>query len=810
MLASTRLSDHVREILISAIAEADGNEVFAVGMCGESETVTEVTVASRGNQSSVPVIASYAERGDVLIHNHPSGVLTPSSADLDVAGSYAESGVGFYIVDNSVDRIYIVVDPVSRPETVQLDIDALEQHLLPGGSMSKKFPGYELRESQVEMMREVADGFNRGRVVVAEAGTGVGKSVAYLIPAFYWSHLNEERIVVSTATINLQQQLVEKDIPLVRLITGLDIKAELVKGKSNYVCPRRLRECSDENTLFAERDDSVDMIRDWAALTPTGDRTDLPEQVADSVWSRVCAEADGCRGLRCAARGDCFVMSARRRAASARILVTNHHLLFSDLAIRLAGVGRDRTAVLPPFQHIVFDEAHNIEKNATSFFSDRYDQPALSRNLSILHRTRRGTSFGILRRLRPLVPIEDELVKAQLLVDELDECATEVSAQTLAVMTDRTLRLKGSTGLGVLDATKARLIELRVLMLRLIAHLDKIRLSLPEEVSDDAAVIDLSVVAARLDGFSTLLDGILHLSERSDLVFWLERRQTPRGKMIVTYYSTPLDVSGLLRKVFDAYETVVCTSATLSVRDSFDYFTSRAGLASIMAELRCISFPSPFPFHERVMLTLFEDAPEPNHPEYQKYVEQTLSNILAISEGSALVLFTSYSMLEQTYEAVSPGLRKAGIVLLRQGDRDRSRLLSEFSADPSSVLFATDSFWEGVDAPGETLRVVVICRLPFRVPNDPVFEARVEAIDAAGGNAFYELSIPQAVMRLKQGFGRLMRHSTDGGVVAILDSRILSRQYGRLFLDSLPKTVVSIGAQRRVVDQIESFLYPAG
>ena len=809
MQALSRITERVKEILTSAIEEAGGNEVFAVGVCEEAGVVSDITIVARGNSKAVPIVKDYADRGDVLIHNHPSGGLTPSDADLNIAASYADVGIGFWIIDNDVDRIYAVTEPVKRPETIPLDLDRLEELLLPGGAMSKVFSDFELRSAQIDMMREVARGFNEGRIVVAEAGTGVGKSVAYLIPAFLWSHLNEERIVISTATINLQQQLIDNDVPLVREVVGLDVPVTLVKGRRNYLCPRRLEEAQEENVLFSEHDEIIGMIHEWSTVTQTGERSDLPGEVTEEIWSRVASEPDGCRGLRCAARGDCFIVAARRRAVASRILITNHHLLFSDLAIRQAGVGRDGTAVLPPFQHIIFDEAHNIEKNATSFFSERYDFAALERTLSILHRTKRGTTAGVLSRLSSFVPNEgqQEIERAIELVSEIDTTAAELNRISLGKIDDRTLRLKTGEGNAALGDAIVGVEELRILLLRIGESIQKLVRLVPDELREESSVIDAGVAARRLDRFGGVLDGVLHVADRPDLIFWLERRRNAKGEEFATYHTTPIDVSRTMREtIFDAYDTVICTSATLSVRGQFDYFVKRVGLSVSEGNLALHSFDSPFPYQERVLLAAI-NGPEPTEASYQSYIEKTLTEILSISEGSALVLFTSYRMLEATHAAVTPALNDLGIAVLRQGTRDRSKLLSEFADDTHSVLFATDSFWEGVDTPGEALRVVAICRLPFRVPNDPVLEARVEAIEAEGGNAFYDLSIPQAVMRLKQGFGRLMRRSSDRGVVAILDSRVLTRQYGRLFLESLPESMTAFGSKESIADRIESFLY---
>ena len=368
MRASERLTARVIEEIREAIADADGNEVFLVGTLGDDGRVSAVTVGARGTDEAVPVLGPHLEEGDAVIHNHPSGALHPSGADLTVASRLGNQGIGFYIVGNDLVDIYVVAEPVAPRPVVPLDEEELAAGLSPGGALSRVYPLFEERQSQTQMLRQVCRAFNNDEICAAEAGTGVGKSLAYLVPALAWAVRNGERIVISTNTINLQQQLVEKDIPLAKKIVGEDPKVVLVKGRGNYLCMHRLAEALEEASLFEERDAELVSIREWARTTETGNRTDLSFYPTDESWSKVCSETDTCLGLRCSHREGCFVLKARREAASARILIANHHLLFADLALRMGGSGFDDPAVLPPFRRVIFDEAHNVEKAATSFF----------------------------------------------------------------------------------------------------------------------------------------------------------------------------------------------------------------------------------------------------------------------------------------------------------------------------------------------------------------------------------------------------------------------------------------------------------
>jgi ATP-dependent DNA helicase DinG len=361
MKASERLSPSVVSKLKAEIEDAEGNEVFCAGHRDES-LVAEIVIAARGGRDAVPALVPYLERGDVVIHNHPSGVLKASGPDLAIASFLGNQGIGFYIVDNEVERIYVCAEPVEKKRLVRMDGDELAAIISPGGALSRLSDSYECRASQVDMLREVARAFNDDGICVAEAGTGVGKSFAYLIPACVWAMKNDERVVVSTGTINLQQQLLDKDIPFVKKLLKSTIKTVLVKGRGNYLCLRRLEDALAESGLFLEEDRDLSAVADWAKITSDGSKTDLPFMPENGLWSRVNSEADFCLGIRCSRRDECFVLKARREAASAKVLVVNHHLLFSDLALRIRGAGFENSAVLPPFQRIIFDEAHNMEE----------------------------------------------------------------------------------------------------------------------------------------------------------------------------------------------------------------------------------------------------------------------------------------------------------------------------------------------------------------------------------------------------------------------------------------------------------------
>ncbi|MDC7226698.1 MAG: helicase C-terminal domain-containing protein [Spirochaetales bacterium] len=818
MNAVEKLSTEVINKLREAILDADGNEVMAWGKVCEG-VINELTVAARGDEGSVPAIFQHMEKGDVVIHNHPGGILKPSGADMQIAGRLGEHGIGFYIVDSDVERVYAVVEPVTVKERRALDVDELAALIEPDGALESAMKDggfYEFRPSQVAMLRRVADSFNEGRICVAEAGTGVGKSMAYLLPALNWAAMNDERVVVSTATINLQHQLVDKDIPLAKKILGSvdsafeDCRTVLVKGRGNYVCLRRLSNAVEEQSLFDEENDDLESIKKWSETTKIGTRDDISFYPSTALWSKVNSEGDSCLGLRCKYREKCFVLKSKKEAASAQLLVVNHHLLFSDLAMRLEGAGFDNSVVLPPFTRIIFDEAHNMESSATSFFSSELNLFSVFKQVNRLYSKRRARTFGAVVNLQLEAGAFEEDEKIPGLIDGIKEQMQVLDTAAVEVMSNEfNIRLRRDTEEIFKDAIFPAMLELQKRILDCVHAVENIVRRLDENDMELPVVFEVRMLERRLEAFASVCQSFTLWEEKPGDVFWVERSKSSSGEYFARFVITPLDISQMMREsVFSPYETVVCTSATISVNRDFRFWSARVGLNGFEdREVAASMFKSPFPYKDRVLLGLPEDAPEPNTSEYQSFVEDFTLKLLELSEGRGLILFTSYRMLTETFDVLKPGLDKLGITALKQGDDERTRLLERFKTDTASVLFATSSFWEGIDSPGDTLKVVIICKLPFMVPTDPVIAARMEAVEARGGNQFMEYMLPEAVIRLKQGFGRLMRRGTDSGVVAILDSRMLKKYYGRIFVNSLPETARSFKPSEGILRDCEHYLF---
>jgi ATP-dependent DNA helicase DinG len=466
-------------------------------------------------------------------------------------------------------------------------------------------------------------------------------------------------------------------------------------------------------------------------------------------------------------------------------------------------------AVLPPFERVIFDEAHNIEKSATSFFSESMSKYSLYKIAGRLYREKKGRTTGLVLALQRRLPKNKALTAVPDLIRTILERTENLTSYALCLT-----GLEKSIGLADLkegDVDSSLLEPMKELDGAIIDLLnaweDIFNTADIKEDDDDSIQYGIRLQLRRLAGVSSLLKQFSERATAPDKVFWLESFKTYRGDLALRFVVTPLEITSLMRQAFfEPYNTLVLTSATLRIGTSFDFWKSRIGLKDYADRPLVESvFPSPFPYPTRVLLALPADAPMPDEDGYQAYLQETILETLLVSEGKGLVLFTSYELMNRVYGFVKEKLHLEGIEVLKQGDDERYRLLQRFNQETTSVLFATDSFWEGVDSPGETLEVVILCRLPFRVPSEPVVRARLRRITERGGNPFLELSLPDAIIRLRQGFGRLMRKKTDKGVVLVLDSRMVKKSYGRYFIESLPETGRIISERNAVLARIESF-----
>jgi ATP-dependent DNA helicase DinG len=659
------------------------------------------------------------------------------------------------------------VASTSHPASSSNGSVSLHQFFGPGGLLSRTHPAYEFRRGQLQMAQAVEQALTEKRHLIVEAGTGTGKTLAYLVPVIR----SGQRVIISTGTKNLQEQLFYKDVPFLEKALFPNGEGKLnvcyMKGRNNYLCRKKLYDLTDQPVLSGlEEIEHYRAIAAWEKTTQTGDRAELaslPE--ANALWHRLDARTDACIGQKCSSFEKCFITEMHRRAMESDIIIVNHHLFFADLSIKQQAEYAPDAGILPEVGAVIFDEAHELEDVAGSYF---------------------GVSVSNLRFEELCRDVENSLQRNHLQSASLAGATKSVRDRAMfffAVLPQGDGRFAFDNRREFLEENGDEFLSLQQSLQRLASELENLP-SKPEEIF---------AFARRIQELQFQL-GFLMESENPNTVFWIERRRGGRDKANVFLQATPIDVAPILKScMFDKLDCTVLTSATLAVGGGFDYMKQRLGVEYS----REVVLPSHFDYQNQAVLYVPPDLPDPRTPQFAAKAADRIRKLLEITRGRAFVLFTSYAQMNDVYQRL---LGEIEFPMLLQGDAPKSALLEEFRLTPNAVLFATSSFWQGVDVQGEQLSCVIIDRLPFAVPSDPVVAARVKSIDAAGGNAFFQYQVPSAVITLKQGFGRLIRSLHDRGLLCLLDNRILKKQYGRVFVDSLPN-------YRRTTDlrQVEEF-----
>jgi ATP-dependent DNA helicase DinG len=728
-----------------------------------------------------------------------------------------------------------------------LDAAKVLQLVSSQGILARVLKGFEFRKPQQEMMRNVIDAYNDHSVALIEAGTGTGKSLAYLLPAILWALENHQRTLISTHTIALQEQLITKDIPQITKALNLDIKAVLIKGMGNYLCLRKFHDAKEEQLLLTPEEKSeFDRIEAWTETTKEGSRSSLPVMPSNATWERINAENDTCSYMKCPHYQKCFFFKARAQAEDAQILVANHHLLFADLAVRAETDNYKAQAIMPAYSRIIIDEAHHIEDIATDFFGAHINRLNLLRLIGKIaseSQTKTQGKLSIIKeKLLQAFPnpndpktssiysrLNIDLVNArqELLhntqeaftilgsfVDELTLNASSIDDLDQAESKLRLLPTHQQSPIWqtrVIPATERLISSIHRYvqgLQNLEQDLDTLKHDSFQEQSKGIRQ-DMIAFSLRLEEQALLFHKLIITPPKPEKVRWMEIKRNSNFTNNISIRDADLDVSqSMVEFLFSKFSSIVLCSATLTTNSQFQFIRERLGLNCKLLSYKKVTesiYDSPFNYAQQAMLTVPIDLPLPHDESFISKAAEQIWQALVACQGGAFVLFTSYSMMKTCYELLVERLNTHRYKTYKQGDAERQVLLAHFKKSPKAVLFGTDSFWEGIDVAGEALKCVIIVKLPFKVPTEPVIQARTEAILARGGDPFNEYTLPTAIVKFKQGFGRLIRHVKDRGCIVCLDTRLLRKNYGKQFLNSLPPCQQSFVESEQLIPQMRAF-----
>jgi len=809
------------------IASNEGNEVLVIGKVNTEGLVYEGELIAMGNDYSVPAVLSAAKPGNIIIHNHPSGNIRPSDADLTLAAIAAEKSVGSYIVDNNVTKVFPIVKwlPHETTEKTEISEESVRNILDTGGTLEKEYKGFEHREPQLEMSLKTANAINREHLLVAEAGTGTGKSFAYLVPAMLHVQQNEgEKVVISTSTIALEEQLVEKDLPFLKdKLDMQDLPIAILKGRNNYICLRKytLYKNGAIQLSFNKSENShelVENIDNWLELPGDGSKSSLGLSISGDIWTEINSDEHTCERSKCRYFEKCFFYKARRKANFASILLINHHLLMADVSVKmeLEEGTLMQGGVLPKYNTLVIDEAHNLFKSAISFLGETVSTYSVFYNLRRLFNTERtsGVLIKLLEHTREKELNEkiEKLIKSisaftpyyiNSIIPEFMECFDPKESYFELDLHHRRKELGVKFGKVVkfLAETAA---EVSSIHRKLDETIEKDPLKRPPEDDNKYSLAsELKGVGRRIEMIIEFLENFFTNESSTDLVFWADR-QSKRGVRLTT---TPVEIQKILvENIYEKIKTVIFTSATLSTgdgEDGFKFFARESGVDRTNREIEMLQLSSCFDYKKVLRAFIPADLPSPQTPFFDDASVDAAKNFIKASKGGALVLFTSI----RHREAAKEKFKNFPYTVISQQDYSLGSVVRNFKKDVNSSLLATDTFWEGVDMKGDTLRNLIIVRLPFRFPSHPFIKRYIANLEkTTGEGGFMLFTLPNAILKFKQGLGRLIRTKTDRGTITVLDKRLIEKSYGRDFIKSLPDGVnFSVMPIRGVTKHIESF-----
>ncbi len=837
------LPSHTADIVLNSfniarspqqLSKADCEDTLNIWHCimGEVATWPEVLLIEINHllsiQRGLPLAKFFREIGSPSWQQKKKGLLGESALPKDTLPKEPKEFIDLFpaVCRNSTPYRELPEEDTWQP----IDAENIKNIIGHDGAFAQKLTGYEFREQQVQMSESIANAFNNSTHLMAEAGTGIGKSLAYLIPAVIWATTNKTPVIVSTNTKNLQSQLFKKDLPLIKSTLNREFNAAIIKGRRNYLCHRKLFYLLNNSDSELTPDEQEAMVRVlvWSTRTKDGDMSDssiMEDPNSRSLAAQLSSTADECPGGNCPHRSRCFLYFAREKSLAADIVVANHSIVFSEMD------SNDKGVILPRHAHIIFDEAHNIEDAATSWLSVETSQTRIRFVLRrLIRRAHRNTWRGLLTNLQKAIAEYDAKLN-QKLCAEIDNLTMQAIKSTKNAKTDIDLffqtlsssflpndsnysfRLRPEAKAipawkKVADTQKSLLAKLAEIMHTLKAIVDLIDnddLALSHK-SDFIQDINASFNALRefCDDTAFIMD-----ATAEGFVFWIEKASPRQGG--ARAMAAPVSIGErLAQELYSKRRSIIFTSATMTVRGSCNFLKKRLGLDLLPAErLSELNVGTVFDYNNQCIILVPSFLPEPDarDQDYVSEFSKLLSDVFRRTDGRALTLFTSYAMLRKANRIISESLTGTGVQVLAQGESgSRENITELFKQDVASVLMGTHSFWEGVDMVGETLSCLVMARLPFAVFTDPIIEARCEQIEAEGGNAFMHYSVPNAVIKFRQGFGRLIRHRTDRGVVIITDRRIISKRYGDWFRRSLPVRTTAIPDKGQFLDTITAFL----
>lgn len=732
-------------------------------------------------------------------------------------------------------------------KALQLNIEETLQLIGSGGIFEKNMRHFEPRIQQSKMVQNVVEAYNDNAIALIEAGTGTGKSIAYILPAILWALKNNERTVISTHTIALQEQLINKDIPLIAKILNAPIKASLIKGMGNYLCLRKLEDAKQEMLLFEPFEvEELITIDAWSRKTSEGSKMTLPMVPSATTWDRISAESDTCSNIQCKHYKECFFFKARQVAEESQILVANHHLLFADLVVRSETENYDTSAVLPYYCRVVIDEAHHIEDVATEFFGGKVSRLGILRVMGRIAAEKHTRNLGRLPIVREKLQTcfasemnsEVRNMISRLNIDlpglrnDVQQRITELFDALADFVHDVQSLSKGNKDEIVHGESKLRLLKehsqhvtwqakivsqaqkaigalQRYIQALFSLEKDLKGLDNPKFHEQTKSVrSDISAFSERLTEACSLMDKFLLTELPKGKVRWVELQQL-HTMMNVSLIEADLDVSkSMVNLFFSKFDSIILCSATLTTNKAFDFVCRRLGIVKGLLPNKKITtniYDSPFNYPKQALFAIPTDLPLPHEPNFTEAAIEQVWQAALVSRGAAFVLFTSYGMMQKFYEILLPRFEAIGYTIFKQGEKNRQELISGFISCPRAILFGTDSFWEGIDISGEALRCVIIVKLPFKVPTEPIVQARTEIIEAAGGDPFFDFTLPSAIVKFKQGFGRLIRGKKDRGCVICLDTRLITKGYGKFFISTLPKCQHYFASSKDLQEQMRAF-----